>query len=147
MSAVFRSKVDGKFKWLALALPCVAFLAVLTASPGDKRLPLLPVALVILVAVIVCWTTFATYYELQREQLVARCGPFSWRIPLAEITDVRASKSRRSGPALSMDRLEIVYGGGKVLIVSPADKAGFVAALRQRSVLLTCAAAGSKPGP
>ena len=147
MSAVFRSKVDGKLKWLALALPCVVLLALLTAPPGNKGLPLLPLAMVLLVAVIVCWVIFATYYELQREQLVAHCGPFSWRIPLAEITEVRASNSLRSGPALSLDRLEIVYGGGKVLIVSPADKAGFVAALQRRAVLSNSAPAGSIPGP
>jgi len=30
-------------------------------------------------------------------------------------------------------RLEIAFGGGRVLLISPADKAGFLAALRRRS--------------
>ena len=34
-----------------------------------------------------------------------------------------------SSPALSLDRLLIVYGVGKVVLVSPKDKEGFVSAL------------------
>ena len=61
------------------------------------------------------------------------CGPFTWRIPLAEVTGVRESNSVRFGPALSMDRLEIIYGGGRVLMVSPAEKTAFLMALRRRA--------------
>lgn len=145
MTGVFRSKVDGKFIWLALAMPCVALIALFMAPPGN-RLLLIPVGLALLAAAMVCWTCVSTYYELRGEQLVAHCGPFSWRIPLAEISDVRESNSMRSGPALSLDRLEVSYGGGKVLVISPADKAGFIAALRRRNALLT-AAARPKAGP
>lgn len=130
MNAAFRSKVDGRFIWIALAMPLVAFVALLTAPQGN-RLLWLPVGVVFVAAVIVCWIFVATYYELRGDQLVAHCGPFTWRIPLAEVSDIRASNTARSGPALSMDRLEIIYGGGKVLVVSPADKAGFVAAAQR----------------
>jgi hypothetical protein len=33
---------------------------------------------------------------------------------------------------LSLDRLEIAYGDGRLLLISPQDKAGFLAALRRR---------------
>ena len=132
MNAVFRSKVDGKFTWLALLLPGVA-LAVLLTSPRGTRLLWIPVGLVFLAAVLVCWILVSTYYELQAGELVAHCGPFSWRIPLTEITDVRESSSVRSGPALSMDRLAVVYRGGRVLMISPADKAEFLAAVHRRA--------------
>ena len=59
--------------------------------------------------------------------------PFRPRIPLEEISAVRESNSVRSGPALSMDRLEIACSNGRVLLISPGDKAGFLAALRRRA--------------
>jgi hypothetical protein len=52
---------------------------------------------------------------------------------LREIAAVRESNSVRSGPALSMDRLEITYRDGRVLLISPDDKSGFLAALRRRA--------------
>jgi len=136
MNAVFRSKVDGKFKWIAFAMPAVAVVALLTASPAGHLL-WIPVGAVVLAAMTVCWIFVSTYYELRGEELVTHCGPFTWRIPLAEVTAVRESKSVRSGPALSMDRLEIVHGPGRVLIISPADKERFLAALRRRAPVLS----------
>jgi hypothetical protein len=136
MNAVFRSKVDGKFKWIAFAMPAVAVMALLTASPPN-RLLWIPVGALVLAAMTVGWIFISTYYELQADELVAHCGPFTWRIPLADVTAVRESKSTRSGPALSMDRLEIVHGPGRVLIISPADKERFLAALRRRAPALS----------
>lgn len=54
------------------------------------------------------------------------------RIPLKDITSVRESRSVRSGPALSMDRLEIAWGERHVLLISPEDKSGFLTALHGR---------------
>jgi Bacterial PH domain len=131
MQTVFRSRIDGRFGWIALVTPAVALLALLGA-PAGSRLLWIPLSMVCLAAVLVCWIFLATSYELRSAQLVARCGPFAWRIPYDRITDVRESASLRSGPALSLDRLEIVHDGGQVLIISPADKARFVTALRRR---------------
>jgi len=144
MKAVFRSKVDSVFVWIALAMPAVAFVALFTAPQGN-RLLWIPVGTLFLAAFIVCWTFVSTYYELQDEQLVAHCGPFAWRIPLAEVTGIQESKSVRSGPALSMDRLEVAYDGGKVLVISPADKALFVAAFQRRMAALKSGAPGTTP--
>ncbi|MEP6886542.1 MAG: PH domain-containing protein [Gammaproteobacteria bacterium] len=132
---VFRSKVDGKLAAVGLSMPCVALVAIVM-SPGHWGLSWLPVILVVLVAVLVVWVVLSTYYEIQGEALVAHSGPFSWHVPLKEIVAIRESNSVRSGPALSMDRLEIAYRGGRVLLISPADKAGFLAALRRHAPLL-----------
>ena len=133
MRAVFRSKVDRKFRWLALATPGVALVAVLTGPPGGNRVMWIPAGMAVLAAVMVCWILLSTCYELTDRELVTYCGPFTWRIPLAEVSAVRQSSSARSGPALSMDRLEVIHEGGKVLIISPADKPAFMAALRHRA--------------
>ena len=136
MNAVFRSKIDGGFIWIPLAMPAVTLLALFTA-PHGTHLAWIPVGTLLFATVVVCWTFAATYYELSADQLVAHCGPFSWCVPLARVTAVHESHTMRSGPALSLDRLEIVYDGGKVLVISPADKAGFLSAIQQRANLLS----------
>ena len=135
MKAVFRSKIDRGLLWIPLAMPAAALVILFTAPQGSRAL-WIPVGMLFLAAAIVCWTFAATYYELSDDQLAAHCGPFTWHVPLAEVTGIHESNSVRSGPALSLDRLEILYGGGKVLLISPADKAGFVAAVEQRMTAL-----------
>ena len=135
MTTMFRSKIDGKFKAVAFIMPCVALVAIAT-SPRVAAL-WVPASAILLITVVVLWVTLATYYEFVGDALVAHSGPFSWRIPLKDISTVRESNSVRSGPALSMDRLEITYRGGRVLLISPEDKPGFLAALRHRAPQLT----------
>ena len=131
-TSVFRSKIDRKIAAIGLAIPLLAVVA-LISSPKHPGMPWLPVIVPALVAVLILWVVLSTYYEFQADMLVAHSGPFSWRVPLKEIAAVRESNSVRSGPALSMDRLEITYGNGRVLLISPADKTGFLAALRRRA--------------
>jgi hypothetical protein len=55
-------------------------------------------------------------------------------ILLEEIyTVVESTRNPASSPALSLDRLLIRYGGGSEIMVSPADKAGFMAAIKKRT--------------
>ena len=133
MALVFRSKIDAKFKALVLALAAVALFTTWTrpkAAPTAlwSAMDLLMIG----AAALAMWITFTTYYELEHDALVAHSGPFSWRIPLAAIIAVRPSDSSRSGPAMSMDRLEITYGDGRSILVSPADQSGFLAMLHRR---------------
>jgi hypothetical protein len=85
------------------------------------------------VAVIVIWVVSATWYEFDLVALIVRSGPFSWRIPYGDIQGIEESDSFRSGPALSLDRLAIVRRDGSVMLVSPKDKASFVAALHRHT--------------
>jgi Bacterial PH domain len=138
ITTLFRSKVDGKLKAIGVAMPWVALVAVASGPRLARGLLWLPIILLtVLVATVVVWVVLSTYYEFEGDLLIAHSGPFSWRIPIKEISGVRESTSVRSGPALSMDRIEIAFGDGRVLLISPADKAGFLAALRRRSPRLT----------
>lgn len=130
MNTKFRSKVDRKLGIIGIATPCAALIAIYT-SAGRQSAVLLPLAIVTaLIAGIVAWIVLSTYYEITGDALMAHSGPFSWRIPLKAITGVCESDSMRSGPALSMDRLEIAWGEKNVLLISPEDKTAFLAALR-----------------
>jgi hypothetical protein len=133
MTLLFRSKVDGKLTAIGFAIPCVAVMSIITTRGPASPLSWLPVAVTVVVAAIVVWVVLSTYYEFQGDALMAHSGPFSWRIALKDICAVRESSSLRSGPALSLDRLEISYLRGRVLLISPADKAGFLAVLHRHA--------------
>ncbi len=127
----FTSKIDG---WLipvmviGVAGMLVALIAVMVApTPWPVR------ALTAAVAVLVLFLLFSvfrgTYYVVEHDVLRIVSGPFRWRIPLADITNVEATRNPLSSPALSMDRLKVSYGKRKFVLVSPEDKEGFIRAL------------------
>ena len=133
MTTVFRSKVDGWLIAIGLAMPCMSLAAIVTGPRLGAGVLLMPVIVPVLVAIMVARVVLSTYYEFDGGLLVVHSGPFCWRISLHAISDVHESNNVRSGPALSMDRLEIVYGNDRVLLISPEDKAGFLAALQRRA--------------
>ena len=133
MRAQFRSKVDRNLMLLGFAMPCVGLLALGTSARRGGEILLLCAIVTALIAVVVLWIVLSTYYEFTHDLLVAHSGPFLWRIPLREISSVRESQSVRSGPALSMDRLEVAWGDGRILLISPQDKTGFLEVLRSRA--------------
>jgi Bacterial PH domain len=71
--------------------------------------------------------------------LFVRCGRLtSYKIPLAEISEIRPSAELMSSPALwSYDRLKVVYsarsGFHRSLLISPRDRDGFLNELARRA--------------
>ncbi len=128
----FKSKIDARLALLAWALPFVLLLALATRArlPAPLRWPLL--SAMMLGTALVLAVVWRTEYQIGAETLLVRCGPFRWRIPLQEITAVRAGRTVRSGPAMSFERLEIHYGRGRLLVISPADRADFIELLCSR---------------
>lgn len=129
----FKSKVDT---WIGLLLGFVvivdvAFVIMLaqgTDSPGAKTGAILTMIAALL---LLLWLAFSTYYTVDKQTLRVVSGPFRWKIPLADIQAVTPSRALWSSPALSLDRLRVEYGKNRRVLVSPADKAGFLRALGQ----------------
>jgi hypothetical protein len=74
-------------------------------------------------------TTYPLNYEIAETELVARSGFMRWRVPLADIQEVKPTRSAASAPAWSLDRLRVEYLKGGValsLLVSPTDKRAFM---------------------
>ena len=118
----FKSKLDW---WLAAAccwpLLFAPFAAMQVESPsviGVLLIMLIPVGLFV-------WMLYSTVYVVSSATLTARCLTVTRRVPLQSITALRPSRNPISAPALSFDRVEVVHGDG-TLLISPADKAGFV---------------------
>jgi hypothetical protein len=103
---------------------------------------LIPLMLAVLLFV---WIVAGTWYAFEGASLVVRCGPFRWRVPLEQIYAVHESNSVRSGPALSMQRLEIRYADQRRMLISPRDQAGFLRELRHQAPQLSHRQA-AKPG-
>lgn len=80
------------------------------------------------------WVLLGTHYTLTDSTLQVRSGPFRWRIPLSEINGIEHTRSPLSSPALSLDRLQISYGRGSLLMISPRDRDAFMRELAARGV-------------
>ena len=96
----------------------------LLSSSSTDDLPSIIIALIGFA--IPLWLLLATTYEIDDETLRVRSGPFRWLIPLDEIERVEETRSALSAPALSLDRIRIVYGSGKSIMVSPQNKEDFI---------------------
>jgi uncharacterized membrane protein YdbT with pleckstrin-like domain len=125
----FRSKVDT---WLVLVLGASVFIVMFTvvaATRSGEMSWAAGFAAVLVAAGLPLWIFSTTRYELSRESLIVRSGPFRWNIPVADITTVTPTRNPLSSPALSLDRLRIEYGQGRVVMISPSDRHSFVRAL------------------
>ena len=133
MTQRFRSGIDARFAAIGVTLPIVLTL-VLGATALTPRGPpwwtLLPLIVAVLLFV---WILAGTWYAFDGGSLVVQCGPFRWRIPVEQIYAVRDSSSLRSGPALSMQRLEIRFANERCMLISPRDRAAFLAELRRQA--------------
>ena len=75
------------------------------------------------------WLALSTDYTLNDETLVVRSGPFRWRVVIADIQTIEPTNNPLSSPALSLDRLAVMYGNRSTLLISSADKEGFIKAI------------------
>ena len=132
MDPVFRSKIDLWLIALIVGIPLMLLEFVLDGSGlEDSFVDLLAVVVLVIASIFFICLYFTTSYLITAEALLVKSGPFSWVVPLREISTIEPTRRPAPGPALSLDRLLISYGGDSELIVSPADKAGFMTALKR----------------
>jgi len=131
----FRSKVD---RWLVALIAAIVggafvFVVIGIARDGGPKAALLAAVLLAVVGLFIITTFRSTRYEIEGNTLTVRSNFLRWRIDIHSIDDVTPTHDPISSPALSLDRLRIHYwkdGGGRELLVSPAEKEAFVEALR-----------------
>ena len=135
-SVTYNSKKDT---WLIMVIYGVVWASlagcatlVLSGSPIDL---FIAASMFIGGVILPIWLVRSTFYVLDDQQLAVRSGPFRWSIPISKIKSVRRTRSMLSGPALSLDRVQIRYGRfgifGMVLI-SPENRDQFLADLENR---------------
>ena len=125
----FKSKVDWWF-YLAVAGSAVFLAAIIPPKVAAETMSVIG-AIVLAVAIVglPAWLMISTYYDIAEDELRIRSGPFRWTIKLSDIQSVTPKKSLVSSPALSLDRVEICYEETRTVLVSPADKEGFIASV------------------
>jgi xanthine/uracil/vitamin C permease (AzgA family) len=126
MKEVYRSKIS-----LSIVLPIAViigglliFMLILGAWPG--------VLIIGMVLAFIIHMFMTTYYTIDGNELYVKCGfIINTRIDIATITKIEPTSTMLSSPALSFDRIEIFYNKYDSVIISPGDKAGFIAKLQQ----------------
>ena len=129
----YSSRIDPSIFLLMLAAIAGQIVATVTVLLGDVPGPGRGAAVVLLVLgiALVASILVRTHYTIAGGTLRVVSGPFAWSIALSEIRSMTESRSPFSSPALSLDRLQIDYGAGKSILISPADKEGFIEAIEE----------------
>jgi len=74
-----------------------------------------------------------THYTFDAAALLVRCGPFTVDVPYESVRYAASSSSLMSGYGMSLERIKIEYAGGQTILISPADRAGFLEELHRRA--------------
>ncbi|WP_157729364.1 PH domain-containing protein [Tumebacillus algifaecis] len=123
----------GWFSYLFVIGPLLFLLGVAVMAILDREWLALPI--LALAGVLNVWLWVGTYYEFREHELFVKGGPFRWKIPYDQIKTVQKTRSLVSGPALSLDRIEIIYKMGACLI-SPVRETEFLEELQKRNPLI-----------
>lgn len=83
------------------------------------------ILLTVLTSLFIMWIWFGTYYEINGNQLKIVGGPFRWKIDIKTIKSIRKTRNPLSSPALSLNRLEILYGKWGTILISPKHEDEF----------------------
>lgn len=126
MTKIFKSKVDTALVIFLCALlgPVIILMIVIQSWSG--------------LSILVATTGFilhlftSTYYQIEADQLRIKSGfIYNKIIPISTIKCIVKSKNILSSPALSFDRIEIRYGKGDYVLISPKERATFIADLQK----------------
>jgi membrane protein YdbS with pleckstrin-like domain len=127
----FKSKID---RWIMVLLVVVIVTQIWAISTAASQAgePLVTTGLILVgiaVVALMLWLIIGTHYTVDRGTLRIVSGPFRWKVPIDQISSVEATKSPLSSPALSLDRLRVRYGKNRRILISPADRVGFLKAI------------------
>lgn len=108
--------------WLILGA-VTAILALSDAWPAALLLLLLDAFIVHLL--------LNTRYIIQESELYIQCGWLYKRtVPVSSIRRIEETNNPLSAPATSLDRLALILEPREIILISPADKEGFIQAIR-----------------
>ncbi|MEC1157858.1 PH domain-containing protein [Cytobacillus horneckiae] len=78
---------------------------------------------------ILIWIWFKTGYTINGEKLHIHYGPFKKEINIIEIHSLRETKNPFIDPALSINKIEIIYQKYETTAISPINKGQFIQSL------------------
>ena len=134
INTIFTSKIDF---WLAFLILGSSLLLVLVPvwewmynNSSIKRIIFISL-FTIPGAILLLLMFFSVNYSLSNDELLVSYGFSTQSISLEDIAQITPTSSTLSAPALSLDRIEIRYEGGSI-VISPKDKDRFYHAIQER---------------
>jgi membrane protein YdbS with pleckstrin-like domain len=127
----YRTKVDS---WLVVVLAGAVALPIAIGIVGYWRVGAgpaawLPVSIAALMVITICIVAVPTRYEVRPSRLVIRSGFLRWEVPRADILSITPTSNPLSGPAWSLERLEVTWmhaGSARSILISPQRKEEFL---------------------
>lgn len=118
---IFKSKIDIWMGIIFILLPIVMIYAAI------KEPDVITIVITLLIIIMLAMLFFGTKYVISGEQLIIYGGIYKKKIAVNQITSIRATKNPLSAPAMSLDRIEIIYNPHmQMALISPKDKETFV---------------------
>ncbi|WP_369899677.1 PH domain-containing protein [Bacillus manliponensis] len=78
-------------------------------------------------AILLIWSWFTTGYIVKETDLIVKSGPLTKGISIHDIKKVTVTKNPFASPALSVERLGIIYGDARdIIFISPFQKEEFI---------------------
>ncbi len=128
MNKVYKSKKDQWLVWITWFSNIVIIFSVvyLFFIEGITTYSLVYGISMILVVLFLYYLLNLTYYVIKDSELLVRSFFFKWTIEINTIEKIFPTNNMLSSPALSLDRLMIIYGDGKEIMISPENKNEFL---------------------
>ena len=124
----FESKID---LWFILFLALI-FGGILLRSAYDQNW--ISFSIILLVVIFIAYMFSTTFYIVENKKLWIKCGIFfNLSIEIKGIKKISESYNIISSPALSFDRLEILYNKFDTVLISPKDKIRFIEAIKKNN--------------
>ena len=132
----FKAKVDWWMHLVLASMPLTNIWVFFLWIQHGRIITLLCAAFILLLNVFLIMPLWInTHYVLDENELRVKCQPLiNERIPYASIKTVRETRNPLASAALSLDRVEIAYGVGGVIMILPQNKQEFLRQLEQRIV-------------
>lgn len=122
---IYKSKIDW---WLGLPLLYPVFLSITSIIEGNWNGYLGMIAIVLFIVFI----SKSTNYIISENQLIVKSMFIvNVRIDILEIRKIEKTTSILSSPALSLDRIAIIYNKFDEVYISPKEKQAFLTDLLQ----------------
>ena len=137
METIYHSKKNGiasKLIWIIIPLSLVLILVGEINIFAFTLDAIIAIIITSLTSAMLMWIWFSTRYVISKSQLKIYCGPMNKVVNLDSIVGVNMTSSPISAPALSLDRIRIVYNKHQEVFISPKNKEQFLAELKSHLV-------------
>ncbi|MBD7984910.1 PH domain-containing protein [Sporosarcina sp. Sa2YVA2] len=126
----FPSKKDT---WLAMLVWGFVLFGMAAYIFGGEPVGVVGIVITTIIVGFLLWMWFGTGYRVEDGLIIIISGPFKSKVKIADIRKLTATKNPLSAPALSINRIEILYGTYGMSLVSPKDRELFISLLLEEN--------------